>query len=118
MHVRRRLTPLIPALISAAALAVFAAVTASPAAAGMATGSITDQYGNPVGGISVEALDITTGAQLAAATASDSGDFYFELLPPAANAYKVRLSDPKGVFITSYLYDRSSFEDADQIGYS
>jgi hypothetical protein len=32
--------------------------------------------------------------------------------------YKIRVSDPSGVFTTIYLYDSPSFENAYLIGYS
>jgi hypothetical protein len=117
MPTRRCLKLLLPVLC-ALGLAAFAGATASPALAGVATGSVTDKYDNPIGGILVEALDYTTGAQLASAVSTDDGYFDFELLPVASGMYKVRISDPSGVYATTYLYDRTSFETADPVGYS
>jgi TRAP-type uncharacterized transport system substrate-binding protein len=73
MHVRRCLSLLLPVLLGVAALTTAAGVAAAPAVAGIATGNVTDKYGNPLGGILVEALDSATGAQLAAATTSADG---------------------------------------------
>jgi hypothetical protein len=36
----------------------------------------------------------------------------------AAGDYKVRVSDPSGVFTPVYLWDRSSFDDAWVFGYT
>jgi hypothetical protein len=105
-------------VLCALGLAAFAGATASPALAGVATGSITDKYDNPLGGILVEALDYTTGAELASTMSTDDGYFSFELQPVASGMYKVRTSDPAGVYATTYLYDRTTFETADPVGYS
>jgi hypothetical protein len=119
MHARHGLTLLLPVLLCAAAFAALAGVAPPPAVAGMATGNITDKYDTPLGGILVEALDSVTGAQLAAATTSPGqGDFHFELEPPENGMYKVRVSDPAGIFTTAYLYGSSTFEGADLIGYT
>ena len=119
MHVRRCLSLLLPVLLGVAALTTAAGVAAPPAAAGMATGNVTDKYGNPLGGILVEALDSVTGARLAAATSyAGAGDYSFELEPPATGVYKIRVSDPSEVFTTIYLYDGPSFEEAHLIGYT
>lgn len=116
---RRCLSLLLPVPLGVAALTTAAAVAAPPAAAGMATGNVTDKYGNPLGGIIVEALVSVTGALLATATTSaGAGDYSFELDPPSTGVYKVRVSDPSGVFATIHLFDSPSFENAYLIGYS
>jgi hypothetical protein len=119
MHSRRFLTLLLPLVLGVAALTAAAGVAAPPAVAGMGTGSVTDKYDSPLGGILVEALDYETGALLATATtAAADGSYFFELNPPASGVYKVRLSDPAGIFTTSYLYNSPTFEDASLIGYT
>jgi hypothetical protein len=119
MHALRCLSLLLPVLLGVAALTTAAGVAAPPAAAGMATGNVTDKYGNPLSGILVEALDSVNGALLATATTSaGAGDYSFELDPPSTGVYKIRVSDPSGVFTTIYLYDSPSFENAYLIGYS
>ena len=69
MHVRPYLALLLSALLCLVALGA-AAVAAQPAAAGTISGTITDQYQNPLEGILVEALDsvsrlpVATGPQI------------------------------------------------------
>jgi hypothetical protein len=118
MRVRRCLKLFLPLLLLLTALAASAGA-AAPAFAGLGTGNVTDKFGNPLGGIVVEALDMDTSAQLATATtAAEDGSFAYEILPVAQGMYKVRLSDPRGIFATSYLYDQTTFASADLIGYS
>lgn len=119
MRVRRCLTLLAPLLLSVAAFAAGAAATAPPAAAGLVTGNVYDTYQNPLGGILVEALDSATGIPVASGTTDpDGGYFSFEMESPATGMYKVRVSDPAGVFTTTYLYGQSSFEAGLLFGYS
>jgi hypothetical protein len=117
MHVRRYryLALLLPMLLCIAALAAAAGVAAPPAAAGTVSGNVTDQYGNPLGGILVEALDSVSGAPFASGTTETSdGSYYFadDNPQPASGMYKIRVSDPAGVFATTYLWGQSSFENA------
>ena len=117
MHVRRyrHLALLLPMLLCIAALAAAAGVAAPPAAAGTASGNITDQYGNPLGGILVEALDSVSGVPFASGTTETAdGSFSFadDNPQPASGTYKIRVSDPAGIFSTTYLYDSPSFENA------
>jgi hypothetical protein len=119
MRVRRCLNLLAPLVLGLAALAAGAAATAPPAAAGVVTGNVYDAYQNPLGGMLVEALDSATGVPFAwATTAAARGAFSFEMDSPPSGMFKVRVSDPAGVFTTSYLYDHSSFEAAELFGYS
>jgi hypothetical protein len=119
MRGRRCLKLFLPLMLFLAALGASSAVTASPASAGAGIGAVTDRFDNPLGGILIEALDMETGDVLATATTSPAtGDFVFDLTPPASGMYKVRASDPAGVFATSYLYGHTTFETADLIGYT
>ena len=122
MHVRRRrrhrrrhhLALLLPMLLCAAVLAAFAGVAAPPAVAGTVSGNVTDQYGNPLGGILIEALDSVSAVPFASGTTSaDGGSYYFADDPqPPSGMYRLRVSDPAGIFTTTYLYDSPSFETA------
>jgi hypothetical protein len=115
----RSLTLLLSVLLCVTALVVAAGVAAAPAVAGIASGNVYDAYQNPLGGILVEALDSVTGVPIASATTSPgAGDFSFELVSPATGVYKVRISDPAGIFTTTYYSDRSTFEAADLVGYT
>ena len=72
MHARPYLTLLLPVLLCVAALGA-AAMAAQPAAAGPVTGTVTDQYQNPLGGMLVEALDPATELPIADASAKTDG---------------------------------------------
>jgi hypothetical protein len=105
-------------LLIALTLGVAAGVAAQPAAASTAgptlTGMVWDQFSHPLGGILVEALDPVTAVTLASDT-TYPGDGSFRLLldpAPAAGEYKVRFSDPAGVFTTTYFRDQSSLATA------
>ncbi len=117
MHVRRRIKPLMAALTCAAAVAA-CAVAAAPALAGTGSGTIRDQFGNPLGGIHVDAVDYQTEALLGASVTSDDGSFSYALNPVESGWYKVRVTDPAGIFTTSYLYGQPTFQAAELIGYS
>ncbi len=112
MHVRRYLTLLLPLLLLPAALVVSAGVAAAPAAAGGATGYVTDEYDNPLGGILVEALDALSGAQAAETTTEATGAYSLVVDSTPSGSYKVRVSDPTGTFTTTYLWGEESFDDA------
>ena len=113
MHIRRYLTLLLPLLLLPAALAVSAGVGAAPAAAGGATGYVTDQYDNPLGGILVEALDaVTPGAAVAETTTEATGAYSLSVDSTPSGSYKIRVSDPAGTFTTTYLWGKESFDDA------
>lgn len=113
MQVRRYLTLLLPVLLCVTSLVVAAGVAAAPAAAGLVTGNVTDRYGNPLGGILVEALDSVSGVPFASGTTSaGAGDYSFQVDPPPSGAYKVHVSDPAGIFDTTYLWGQSSLEGA------
>ena len=119
MLVRRCLSLFLPALLLPAALAALAGPAAAPAAAGMMTGNVFDRFGNPLGGILVEALDAQTGAPFASgSTSAGQGDFSVEIESPPAVSTEVRPPTPRGVFTTTYLYDSPTLEAAELIGYS
>jgi hypothetical protein len=121
MHVRRRhhLNLLLPMLLCVAALTIGAGVAAAPASAGVITGNVSDQFDNPLEGMLVEALDSVTGVPFASGTTGGgAGDFGVEMVSPPTGTFKVRVSDPAGVFTTSYLLGHSSFEDGDLYGYT
>jgi hypothetical protein len=114
MHVRRRhyLALLLPMLLCVAALAAAAGVAAPPAAAGGATGYVTDQYDNPLAGILVEALDAQSGVKAAETTTETTGAYSLTVDSTPSGSYKVRVSDPAGIFTTTYLWGKESFDDA------
>lgn len=111
MHVRRYLRLLLPVLLSMAALGA-SAMAAPPAAAGGATGYVTDQYDNPLGGILVEGLDSVTGVPVAETTSEGTGAYSLTVDTTPSGAYKIRVSDPAGIFTTTYLWDSLSFDEA------
>jgi hypothetical protein len=111
MHVRRHLTLLLPMLLCAAALGA-AAVAAPPASAGGATGYVTDQYDNPLGGILIEALDAQSGVKAAETTSESTGAYSLTVDSTPSGEYKIRVSDPKGIFTATYLWDVLSFDEA------
>ena len=112
MHVRRYLTLLLPVLLCTAALGVSAGLAAPPAVAGGATGYVADQYDNPLGGILVEALDAESGVTAAEATTEATGAYSLTVDSTPSGSYKVRVSDPAGIFTTTYLWGTESFDDA------
>lgn len=119
MLVRRCLTLPLPVLLLLTALALLAGPAAAPASAGMILGNVYDKFGNPLGGILVEAIDADTGTSLGSgSTSAGMGDFGVEILTPANGLFKVRVSDPAGIFTTAYLYDSPVWETAELIGYS
>ena len=112
MHIRRFLTLLLPVVLGAAALTAAAGVAPPPAAAGGATGYVTDQYDNPLGGILVEGLDSVTGVPVAETTSEGTGAYSLTVDTTPSGAYKIRVSDPAGIFTTTYLWDSLSFDEA------
>ena len=99
-------------MLGAAALTAAAGVAPPPAAAGGATGYVTDQYDNPLGGILVEGLDSLTGVPVAETTSEGTGAYSLTVDTTPSGAYKVRVSDPAGIFSTTYLWDSLSFDEA------
>jgi hypothetical protein len=114
MHVRPYLTLLLPVLLLVAALGA-SAVAAQPAAAGPVTGTVTDQYQNPIEGVLVEALDPGTGVPIADASAKTDGTGFFDFNVDSTltlTSFVVRVSDPAGVFTTTYYKDSETFAGA------
>jgi hypothetical protein len=116
MRIQRSLYVLLSMLLCVAALGAAAGVQATTAAAAgpTLTGYVWDKYYNPLGGILVEALDPVTQVTLASGTTiPGDGSFSFLVDPTSATGeYKVRFSDPAGVFTTTYFKDQSSFATA------
>ena len=65
-------------------------------------GTITDPQGNPVTGIAVAAYSASTGALLKQCASSDADGVYAcDALPDGT--YRLRVSDPSGVFLPKWL---------------
>ena len=111
MHVRPYLALLLSALLCLVALGA-AAVAAQPAAAGTISGTITDQYQNPLGGILVEALDSVSRLPVATGTTDPLTGTYsvdVDATTTPSGSFAVRFSDPTGgVFTTAYYRDAYS----------
>ena len=104
MHARPYLTVLLPVLLCVAAFGA-AAVAAQPATAGTISGTITDQYQNPLGGILVEALDSVSRLPVASGTTDPLTGTYsvdVDATTTPSGSFAVRFSDPSGVFTTAY----------------
>ena len=115
MRIRRLLTLLVLLPMCVAALGVAAGAQAPPAAATdgpTITGDVWDEFYHPLGGIVVAAVDPVTEAVLAGdTTLPGDGSFSF-VVPPAlmTGGFKVRFTDPAGIFTTEYFRNAATFE--------
>ena len=112
MHVRRCLSLLLSLLLSVLALWAWAGAAAPPAVAGGATGYVSDRFGNPLTQVLIEGLDSVSGVTVAEATTDGTGAYSLTVDTTPSGTYKIRASDPAGIFTTIYLWDSLSFDTA------
>ena len=87
-------------------------MAAPQAVAGGATGYVTDKYENPLDGILVEALDAVSGVAVTEATSAGGGAYSLSVDSTPSGSYRIRVSDPAGIFTTTYVWDALSFDEA------
>jgi 5-hydroxyisourate hydrolase-like protein (transthyretin family) len=85
---------------------------------GSITGTVTDDQGNPLGGIFVDVLRITDNGppfeSPAGGTTASDGTFDIGFIPPG-DSYVVGFNDLSGTYVPEYYDDRLSIFEADQI---